>query len=155
MGAKIMLIEDDADTRQGLILRLRANHYETAWAQDAISAVAMTVREKPDLILLDLGLPGGDGFLVMERLQSLALFVPIIVLSGRDPAFNRERALRSGAAAFLQKPADNEEILAVIRKMLPSNSALSDARKENNRSFTRMEGESDSTFKVWSNGTSA
>src|SRR5438874_622948 len=98
MGHLIMLIEDDADTRKGLLLRLRANQYETVWAEDAISAVAIVAKEKPDLILLDLGLPGGDGFLVMERLQAISCPAPIIVLSGSDPTLNQNRALKAGAA---------------------------------------------------------
>jgi DNA-binding response OmpR family regulator len=75
---------------------------------------------EPDLIILDLGLPAGDGFIVMERLKklpSLAL-IPVIVVSARDVRVNRERALKAGAKAFLQKPMDDAELLAVIRKAL-------------------------------------
>ena len=118
MSAKILLIEDDASTRKGLVVRLSANRYHMVCAQDAISAVDMTVKEKPDLILLDLGLPGGDGYMVMKRLQSLASPVPIIVLSGRDPSLNRDHAIRAGAKVFLEKPADNEELLAAIKQTL-------------------------------------
>jgi DNA-binding response OmpR family regulator len=74
----------------------------------------------PDLIILDLGLPAGDGFSVLERLkanESLSS-IPVIVLSGRDRVGNRERALKAGARFFLQKPMANDKLLAVIRLVL-------------------------------------
>jgi DNA-binding response OmpR family regulator len=118
---KILVIDDDADLVRALRLRLRANNYEIATAGDGYSAIATAQKERPDLILLDLGLPAGDGFVVLERLQknNILSSVPVIVLSARDPQDNEARALKAGAAAFFQKPADNEELLNVIRVSLP------------------------------------
>src|ERR1019366_1539452 len=117
---KILIVEDDVDLRRGLNLRLRTNHYETAYACDGFSAVAMAHKDRPDLILLDLGLPGGDGFSVMERLQQSASLsnIPVIVLTAWDAESNRERSLQAGAAAFFQKPADNGKLLSAIRNAL-------------------------------------
>jgi DNA-binding response OmpR family regulator len=117
---KILIVEDDPDVREGMHLRLKANHYDTVFAADALSAIAETRKHLPDLIILDLGLPAGDGFVVMERLNripALAL-IPVIVVSARDVRANQERALNAGAKAFLQKPVDNAELLAAIRKSL-------------------------------------
>ena len=102
-----MIVDDDPDLRRGLNLRLRANHYETAYATDGFSAIAMAQKEQPDLIILDLGLPAGDGFVVLERLQQNATLscIPVIVLTARDPQYNRDRSLKAGTCAFLQKPA--------------------------------------------------
>jgi two-component system KDP operon response regulator KdpE len=77
------------------------------------------------LIILDLGLPVGDGFVVLDRLQSSDVLcgIPVIVLSARDPQANEERALRAGAAAFFQKPADNDELMNVIRASLGAEAA--------------------------------
>jgi len=118
--ARILIVDDDQDMRRGLNIRLRANGYETAFAQDAITAVSEARKGNPDLIILDIGLPGGDGFVVMKRLQDIASLActPVIVLSARDPMANEQRALDAGAAAFFQKPADNEELLTAIRKAL-------------------------------------
>ncbi len=119
---KILIVDDDPDLRRGLNLRLRANHYDTAYATDGFSAIAMAQKERPDLIILDIGLPAGDGFVVLDRLQQNANLscIPVIVLTARDPQFNKERTLKAGAAAFLQKPADNNELLNVIRATLNS-----------------------------------
>ena len=101
-------------------MRLRANGYEVLFAEDAISATAALVTERPDLVVLDLGLPAGDGFVVMERLHKNDRLanIPVIVLTGRELAVNRARALRAGAAAFFQKPVDDGALLFAIRKAL-------------------------------------
>jgi len=118
--AKILIVDDDPDLRQALRLRLRANHYETVNAGDGYSAIAQAYKEHPNLIILDLGLPAGDGFVVLERLQhdDKLSTIPVIVLTARDPQSTEKLALQSGAAAFFQKPADNGELLHVIEATL-------------------------------------
>src|SRR4030081_2688093 len=117
---KILIVDDDPDIRQGMHVRLKANQYDTFFAADAFSGVAEARRHRPDLIILDLGLPAGDGFVVMERFKSIPSLavIPVIVVSARDVLANKERALRAGAKAFLQKPVDNAELLKVIRQAL-------------------------------------
>jgi DNA-binding response OmpR family regulator len=120
--SKILIVDDDANLRQALKIRLRANHYDTVQASDGYSAIAVAHKEQPNLIVLDLGLPAGDGFAVLERLQESDTLsnIPVIVLTARDPQSNEERTLRAGATAFFQKPADNSELLDVIRAALPN-----------------------------------
>jgi len=120
-NSKIMIVDDDPDLRQALRLRLRANHYDTVNAGDGYTAIATAYKERPDLIILDLGLPAGDGFVVLDRLQKddKLSAIPVIVLTARDPQSSEQRALRVGAVAFFQKPADNTELLDVIRATLP------------------------------------
>jgi len=117
---KILIVDDDPDLRKGLNLRLRSQHYDTAYATDGFSAIAMAQKERPDLIILDIGLPAGDGFVVLERLQQNATLstIPVIVLTARDPQATRDKTLKAGAAAFFQKPADNAELLSAIRSVL-------------------------------------
>jgi DNA-binding response OmpR family regulator len=117
---KILIVEDDPDVREGMHVRLKANNYETGFAADALTVMNEARRQQPDLIILDLGLPGGDGFVVMERLKRLPALalIPIIVVSARDVHANRKRALEAGAKAFLQKPVDNAVLLAAIRLAL-------------------------------------
>jgi len=119
--AKIMVVDDDPDLRQALSWRLRANNYDTVNVGDGYSAIAMAQKEKPHLIILDLGLPAGDGFAVLKNLQDYPALsvIPVIVLTGRDrDEGNERRSLESGAVAFFQKPPDNAELLAVIRANL-------------------------------------
>jgi DNA-binding response OmpR family regulator len=117
---KILIVEDDPDVRLGLHMRLKANHYDTFFAADAFSATVEARKCEPDLIILDLGLPAGDGFVVMERLKSIPALavIPVIVVSGRAGLPNQKRAIKAGAKAFLEKPVDNAELLAVIRQAL-------------------------------------
>ncbi|HXM23338.1 MAG TPA: response regulator [Terriglobales bacterium] len=117
---KILIVDDDPDVRHGMHVRLKANHYDTFFAADALTSMTEARKHEPDLIILDLGLPAGDGFVVMERLKAFASLavIPVIVVSARDVRANRERALKAGAKAFLQKPVDDAELLAVIRQAL-------------------------------------
>ena|ERR1700674_3999128 len=114
---KILIVDDDPDLRRAMKIRLRANHYDTVQASDGHSAIAMVQKERPSLIILDLGLPAGDGFAVLKRLQDTDTLsrIPVIVLTARCAQFNEQQALQAGAAAFFQKPADDGELLHVIR----------------------------------------
>jgi DNA-binding response OmpR family regulator len=117
---KVLIVEDDADIQRLIDLRLKSQGYRTAWAGDAVTAMTVARRESPDAIVLDLGLPGGDGFVVMERLRSLAplAHVPVVVVTARDPSTSCERALAAGAHAFLEKPIDAEALLEAVRAAL-------------------------------------
>ena len=127
MSGKILIIDDDPHLILGLTPRLKANNYAVVTAADAIAAITVARKEAPDLIILDLGLPGGDGFMVLERIRNLPDLsgVPVIVLSARDPVDNRKRSLEGGAVAFFQKPPDNHELLTAIRQALGETIALS------------------------------
>jgi len=128
---KILIIEDDADVRLGYQVLLRANYYDTSFAADAVCAMSEALKQQPDLIILDLGLPAGDGFVVLERLRAnmnLAL-IPVIVVSGRDLPGNKERALRYGARAFFQKPWNDNELLEQIGKLVGQPQAIAAGAK--------------------------
>jgi two-component system KDP operon response regulator KdpE len=117
---KILLVDDDPDVRLAMHVRLKANGYDTCFASDALTSVTEARKQQPDVIILDLGLPGGDGFVVIERLKrhpSLSV-IPIIVVSAREVSGNKERAIKAGAKIYLQKPVDNNELLANIRQVL-------------------------------------
>ena len=117
---KILVVEDDADVRLGYHVLLKANHYDTFFAADSISAIAEARKHQPDLILLDLGLPAGDGFIVLERFRAMPILsvIPVIVVSARDLHGNKERALKAGAKAFVQKPWNDSELLALVGQLL-------------------------------------
>ncbi len=116
----ILLVDDDHEQLKGLSIRLKANGYRVVVASDCMHVINTMRSALPDLVLLDLGLPGGDGFTVLERLKRMTLLatVPVIVVSARDRAGNEQRALDAGAEAFLQKPVDNAELMDAIRETL-------------------------------------
>jgi DNA-binding response OmpR family regulator len=117
---KILIVEDDPDVLHSMHLRLRAHHYDTSSASDAISCMAEARKNEPDLIILDLGLPAGDGFLLMERFKQIPSLaaVPVIVVTGRDLHANHKRVVEAGAKAMLQKPVNNARLLAIIRQAI-------------------------------------
>jgi len=117
---KILVIEDDPVARADLEARLEASGYSVARAADAASALTVVNREQPDLILLDLGLPAGDGFLVLERLRKIEALaaIPVLIVTGRSDAETRKRVAALGVAPVLTKPVDTEALLAAIRAAL-------------------------------------
>jgi DNA-binding response OmpR family regulator len=123
---KVLIVDDDEQLLLGLAAKLKGNGYAVVTAMDGVAALAVARREAPDVIILDLGLPAGDGFLVLERLKTMIELasIPVVVLSARDPVKNQQRALKAGAVAFFQKPPDNREFLNAIRRALGEEVAL-------------------------------
>jgi DNA-binding response OmpR family regulator len=117
---KILVIEDDPVARADLEARLTANGYTVARAADAASALTVVNRERPDLILLDLGLPAGDGYLVLERLRKIEALaaIPVLIITGRSDAETRKRVEGMGLAPLLTKPVNTEVLLAAVREGL-------------------------------------
>src|SRR5947207_15853902 len=117
---KILVIEDDPVARADLEARLAANGYIVVRAADAASAMTVVNRERPDLILLDLGLPAGDGYLVLERLRKIEAFaaIPVLVVTGRSDADTRKRVEAMAVAPVLSQPVDTGVLLAAIRSAL-------------------------------------
>jgi DNA-binding response OmpR family regulator len=118
--ADILIVDDDPDMLQSLQIRLKASGYGVHCAEDGIGAISEARKHTPDLIVLDLGIPSGDGFVVLDTLRANIDLssIPVIVLSGRDRRANEGRVLKAGAKAFLQKPVQSNEFLAVIRQAL-------------------------------------
>jgi DNA-binding response OmpR family regulator len=118
--AKILVVDDAIDSWNLLSSMLRTHHYQPIWAADGIQALSEARKHQPHVILLDLGLPGGDGFIVLERLKSNRLFsaIPVIVVTVQDPAVAELKAREYGAIAFLQKPVKADELIATIQEVL-------------------------------------
>jgi two-component system KDP operon response regulator KdpE len=119
----ILIVEDDRDLLLAMSVRMIAQGFTILSAKDAASAIQSAAMNKPDLILLDLGLPDNNGFIVMEvvsQLRSVAT-VPIIVVSARPAEVYREAALLAGAKAYFQKPFDNDALMSAIRQEINDN----------------------------------
>ncbi|HXG51282.1 MAG TPA: response regulator [candidate division Zixibacteria bacterium] len=116
---KILVVDDDKDLLLALHIRLTARGYMTFCAPDANWAIQMAVQEKPDLILLDLGLPDQNGFAVIEALKRLnSGNIPIIVVSARPRELYEEPSLLAGAVEYFEKPFDNAELIRAIQSVL-------------------------------------
>ncbi len=118
--AKILIVEDDKKIAAALAIRLKAEEFQVEIAVDAIMGIACARRFKPDLIILDISMPAGDGFTVAERLRSLTqtMLTPFIFLTASKQPGLRERAMESGAADFFEKPYEPNELMAAIKNAL-------------------------------------
>jgi two-component system KDP operon response regulator KdpE len=118
---KILVADDDRVQVTQLSGRLKAVGYEVAAAYDALQASAAVVQNLPNLVLLDIGMPGGMGTEVLKRLRGSPMTsrIPIVIVSGNeDPEIEREvRAL--GVQGYFRKPADFEKLHEAIRRILP------------------------------------
>ena len=117
MTQRILIIEDEAEIAGYLRRGLTMEGYQVEVAADGITGVAVARERPPDLVILDIMLPGLDGLQVAERLRP-ALDVPIIMLTAKDAVADRVAGLESGADDYLVKPFAFEELLARIRALL-------------------------------------
>jgi CheY-like chemotaxis protein len=123
---KLLVVDDNEVIVKTISVKLKSAGFQVFTALDGAEAVSLVRKEKPDLILLDLGFPpdiGGvpwDGFRIMEWLRRVdeSKKIPIIVITGGAGDKDKERALASGAVAFLYKPLDHDELLKLVRASL-------------------------------------
>ncbi len=114
---QILVIEDDASIRSVLRVLLHAEHYRVIEAETAARAEIEARSHKPDLLLVDLGLPDGDGLKVIQRIRTWSP-VPIVVLSARTMEAQKIAALDAGADDYVAKPFSAPELLARVRAAL-------------------------------------
>jgi DNA-binding response OmpR family regulator len=120
MGKKILIADDDRQIALLLASRLKANEYEIVVGYDAIQALAKAFREKPDLILLDIKMPGGGGISMMDNLRISAntALIPVIVITAYATLEIQQKVKEMGAVDFISKPFKAEDLLPRIRKAL-------------------------------------
>jgi DNA-binding response OmpR family regulator len=117
---RILVSDDDRRTLEAVKVRLMAEGFDVEVATDGYQAVAMARTLKPDLVILDIGMPAGDGFSVHERIRQIPELdgVPIIYMTGQDPEAVARRAVRDGARAVLHKPFRGAELVEECRNAL-------------------------------------
>jgi CheY-like chemotaxis protein len=117
---KVLLVDDDATILIGAGVRLKSMGYTVYTAKDAVNAVSAVIKNSPDVVVLDISLPAGDGFLVCDRLQKLvgSAGTPIIFMTASDNPKLRDRAMKLGAVAFLTKPFDATTLADAIESAL-------------------------------------
>jgi two-component system KDP operon response regulator KdpE len=119
---KVLIVDDEPDIVRALALRLKTAGYDVVAAMDGAGALMTAVTEQPDLVLLDIGLPYGDGHVVAARLRSnpKTAHIPILFLSARNAPEDLGSARSSGAVGFITKPYDPEELLRRVSWALES-----------------------------------
>ena len=118
MTASVLVVDDDGSIRRMLERTLTADGYVVVGAGDGGSALVELERSVPDLLVLDVGLPGLDGLAVCRRIRGKGLGLPILLLTARDAVADRVNGLDAGADDYLVKPFATEELLARIRALL-------------------------------------
>ena len=118
MSEAILVVDDDASIRRMLERTLLADGYRVELVADGGAALASVERSVPDLVVLDLGLPGMDGVEVARRLRAKKLATPILMLTARDAVGDRVDGLDAGADDYVVKPFETEELQARIRALL-------------------------------------
>ncbi|MCE9623018.1 MAG: response regulator [Actinomycetia bacterium] len=132
---KILVVDDEAQIRKSLTINLTARGYEVDVAVSGEEALAHAAARPPDLVLLDIGLPGIDGVAVVEGLRGWTS-VPIIMLSVRDGEADKVRALDAGADDYVTKPFGMNEVLARLRAALRRHQPVPEQPKVSTSSFT-------------------
>ena len=118
---KVLVVDDEQDVAKALKVRLKASGYHVVLASDSVQALMIVNKEKPDLIILDIMLPGGGGFAVAERLKQSQVTqrIPIIFLTGIPGG--EAKAYQLGASGYVMKPYHPDELLETIRQALEKN----------------------------------
>ncbi len=114
---KVLVVDDEPGIVDVLTLGLSAEDVRVVAAGDVARALAAMERERPDLVVLDVGLPGGDGFDVLRRIRETS-DVPVVMLTARGDVRDRVTGLESGADDYVAKPFDLDELVARIRAHL-------------------------------------
>ncbi len=127
MTLHLLLVEDDAPLADGLANSLRQSGYSVDWSANGRAADAALMTREYDLVILDLSLPGLDGFEVLRRLRAQNKPLPVLILSARDASAERVRGLDSGADDYLTKPFDLEELEARVRALIRRSQGIASA----------------------------
>jgi len=114
---RILYIEDNFQNRRLVKKLLKLNGYEMIEAEDGLQGIAIAARERPDLILMDINLPGIDGMEATSRLKSSPdlSHIPIIALTAAAMRGDRERIIAAGCDGYMQKPIDNVQLINTVR----------------------------------------
>ncbi|MEO6709663.1 MAG: response regulator [Planctomycetota bacterium] len=117
---KILVVEDEPALLKSIQIRLSAEGYEVEVAQDGYQALAMAGKQRPDLLILDVHIPAGDGFSVEARVRKMPgmLHVPIIYVTGDASQTLIDKAATQGVSWLLRKPFRTAELLEIVRQTL-------------------------------------
>jgi two-component system, cell cycle response regulator len=147
MSARILIVDDLEANRRMLAAKLTAEYYEVSTASRGEEAVQRAKREKPDLVLLDVMMPGMDGFEACRRLKAQVetRHIPVIIVTALDDRQSKIAGLKAGAEDFLSKPIDDVHLLARVKSLVSLKVVIDElrAREDNGRRLGVIENSSD------------
>jgi DNA-binding response OmpR family regulator len=117
---KVLIVEDDRDINEALAIRLKAAGYAVCRAEDGLMGLVTAVHERPDLMILDISMPAGDGFSIVERAREYTDLpaIPVIFITASKRPELRKAALEMGAVAFFEKPYESAELIHAVHAAL-------------------------------------
>jgi two-component system response regulator TctD len=140
--AKVLVVEDDEVIADGISRHLSSAGFSPVWVADGKQALARLRFEQPDVIVLDLMLPGVDGWSLIETARTEGIGTPIVVVSARGTEHDRVHALEIGADDYLVKPFSMKELVARVQAAARRGAAPAEvaARRSSSRSFGSTRG---------------
>ena len=129
MKSRILVIDDEAAIRDSLRMILEYEDYLFMGAASGQEGIALVQRERPDLVLLDIKMPGMDGIEVLRKLHALDETLPVVMISGHGTTATAVEAIRSGATDFLDKPLSSERVIVTLQNALKTSELRSENRE--------------------------
>jgi two-component system, NtrC family, nitrogen regulation response regulator NtrX len=151
MKSRILVIDDEAEIRRSVRMILEYEGYEVVEASSGPEGLAMAEREAPDLVFLDIKMPGMDGLDALQRIKASNETLPVVIISGHGTVSTAVEATKAGAFDFIEKPLASERVLVTIRNALDQ-TRLRDENKSLKRAVEvrhQMVGESQPLKQVW------
>ena len=132
MSARILVVEDNAALAEGIEYNLRLEEYDVKIAESGTDAIEMAKSWNPDLVILDLMLPGVDGYQVLKSIRGRGSHVPVIILSARGEESDKVRGFRLDADQYVTKPFGVVELLERVAMLLRRTAATSPVQQSEN-----------------------
>ena len=129
MKPRILVIDDEAAIRDSLRMILEYEDYQFVGAASGQEGIALVQRDRPDLVLLDIKMPGMDGIEVLRKLHALDETLPVVMISGHGTTATAVEAIRSGATDFLDKPLSSERVIVTLQNALRTSELRSENRE--------------------------
>src|SRR5918996_1533273 len=151
MRARILVVDDEAEIRRSVRMILEYEGYDVMEASSGPEGVALAEKESPDLVFLDVKMPGMDGLEALQRIRAFSESLPVLIISGHGTVSTAVEATKAGAFDFIEKPLASERVLVTIRNVL-NQSRLRDENRSLKRAVEarhQMVGESASLRQVW------
>jgi two-component system, NtrC family, nitrogen regulation response regulator NtrX len=151
MKSRILVVDDEAEIRRSVRMILEYEGYDVIEAASGPDGVALAERESPDLVFLDVKMPGMDGLEALQRIKAANEAVPVVIISGHGTVSTAVEATKAGAFDFIEKPLPSERILVTIRNAL-DRTRLADENRSLRRAAEvrhQMVGESPTLRQVW------